>query len=390
MINRALSPLKNKSYFLFGARGSGKSTFLEQNYREENRLLYDLLDPQVRDELSLYPNRFKEEILSQQHKDKIILVDEIQKVPKLLDLVHQLIFKDKRQFVLTGSSARRLKQQGVNLLAGRAIVYSLFPFSYLELEEQFSLEKALTRGLLPESYFSDSEQEYQEYLRAYCLTYLEKEIQQEQWIRKLDPFRRFLQIAGQSNGKIINRSAIARDVGVDDMTVENYFEILVDTLLGFHLPSFHRSVRKQQRVAPKFYLIDCGIQRALSRTLQIPLKESTSVYGDAFEHFIILEVYKLISYKRLDWEMHYIKTRDNVEIDLVIERPGKPLLMIEIKSKELVHAQDIKALRSLGFDLDPEAEKYLLSQDPLTRDMEGVSCMHWKNGLAAIFEETEN
>ncbi|MFZ4405108.1 MAG: ATP-binding protein, partial [Pseudobdellovibrionaceae bacterium] len=224
-----------------------------------------------------------------------------------------------------------------------------------------------------------------EYLSAYVGTYLEKEIQQEQWVRKLEPFRKFLAIAAQMNGKIINRAKIAREVGVDDVTVANYFEILQDTLLGFYLPSFHISVRKAQRQSPKFYFIDCGIKRALDRTLTVELLPQTSAYGDAFEHFIILEFVKQISYGRLDWELSYLRTKDDQEIDLIIDRPGKKRIFIEIKSKNKVTAEDANVLERLGHDVDAKAEKILLSQDPLPQNFGSTKALFWQAGLKQIF-----
>ena len=149
------------------------------------------------------------------------------------------------------------------------------------------------------------------------------EIQEERWVKNISPFRKFLAIAAQMNGKIINKSRIATEIGIDDVTVANYFEILEDTLIGFTLPSYHRSIRKAQRQAPKFYLIDPGIKRALDRTLSVPLEPQTSAYGEAFEHWIIIEFKKLISYRRLDWELSFLQTKDNVEVHLIVDRPGQ-------------------------------------------------------------------
>ena len=387
MYQREIKPLKSKSFFLFGPRGSGKSTLL-QSWKSPEDLYVNLLDPEVAEDFRLSPNRFKALVLEShgRSQDFVVYVDEIQKVPKLLDVVHDLIQSKGIRFVLTGSSARRLKQSGVNLLAGRALVYNLFPFSSSELGSDFNLATALERGLLPDSYQSASEEEANEYLKAYTYTYLEKEIQQEQWVRKLEPFQRFLQIAAQQNGCILNRSAVSRDVGVDDMTIQNYFEILEDTLMGFYLPSFHLSVRKQQREAPKFYLVDTGIQRALSKTLDVPLKESTSAYGKAFEHFVILEIKKTIEYLRKQWSLSYVMTRDGVEIDLIIDRAGLPNIQVEIKSSKKISASNAKALLSLGKDLDSKAKRFILSQDPITQDFEDVKAYPWRAGIEKIFE----
>jgi predicted AAA+ superfamily ATPase len=390
MIGRLLNPLKSKSYFIFGPRGVGKSTWLQSRYKNESVLVIDLLDPALYEEFLLDPGRFSQLLNHADNKKKTVVIDEVQRLPKLLDYAQQFIQKEKRIFILTGSSARKLKQKGVNLLAGRAAVYRLYPLASFELKEEFEITRALECGGLPDAYLAKSAEEMSEYLSAYVYLYLEKEIQQEQWVRKIEPFRKFLIIAAQMNGKIINRAKIARDVGVDDMTVESYYEILSDTLLGFELPAYHQSVRKAQRQAPKFYFIDTGIKRAIEKTLKVSLVSSTSAFGDAFEHWVILELIKINEYLRLDWKFYYLKTKDDLEIDLVIERPGQPLLLIEIKSKSKVEASDAKALLLLGEDLDPKAEMVLLSQDNLEQKFEKVRAVHWRNYIEGLLSENRS
>lgn len=384
VFERHLKPLPNSSFFLFGPRGCGKSTFLDQRFHRSTSLFFDLLDPELVETFTLHPNRFLAEIQREENRDKTVIIDEIQKVPKLLDIIHQQMVRNGRTFVLTGSSARRLKQSGVNLLAGRALVYHLHPFSSAEIKDVFDLSRVLARGLLPASYLAPSDEASREYLKAYVFTYLEKEIQQEQWVRKLDPFRRFLEVAGQSSGMVINRSKIARDIGVDDMTVQSYFEILEDTLMGFFLPAFHRSVRKQQRAAPKFYLCDLGILRALSKTLSLPCTPGTYAFGTAFEHLIVQELRKTIEERRLDWSLSYLLTKDGVEIDVIIDRPGMPLVALEIKSTNRVTREDGKNLRTLGPDLGPGTERTVWSLDPLPQEWDGVRACHWQEGLARL------
>ena len=384
MIQRLADFPKKQSFFLFGARGCGKTTLLQQRYSKKDSFFVDLLDVRLFQELVLDPGRFVDLIDSKEHRNKRVIVDEIQKLPILLDTIHQQIQKRNRQFILTGSSSRRLKQKGTNLLAGRAWIYYLYPFTSLELEKKFDLKQALELGGLPTAALAKSPIEAKEYLKAYTGTYLEKEIQSEKWVRQLQPFRRFLSVAAQMNGKIINKSKIAKDVGVDDVTVANYFEILEDSLLGFMLPAFHKSVRKSQRQGAKFYFIDPGIRRALSTELGLPLIQQTSGYGEAFEHWVLLEIIKLISYKRLDWTYCYLRTKDNVEIDLIIQKP-KSLLLIEFKSKQKVQPKDAKALETLGKDIDPKADKWLLSNDPLERQFGQTRALHWQTALKELF-----
>ncbi len=388
MLNRLFHPLKTKSFFLFGPRGVGKSTWLQSHYQETKVIYIDLLDPEVFEEYLFEPNRLMQLASSPENKTKIIVIDEIQKLPKLLDLAQSMIQRDQRKFILTGSSARKLKQKGVNLLAGRASVYKLYPLTTAEVGDKFDLKKALEWGGLPDAYLAKTEVEMREYLNAYVLMYIEKEIQQEQWVRKILPFRKFLQIASQMNGKVINRAKIAKEVGVDSMTIAAYYEILEDTLLGFELPAYHKSIRKAQKQAPKFYFIDTGIKRSIEKTLTVPLLPQTSAYGEAFEHWVILELIKISEYKRLDWKFHYIRTKDDVEIDLVIERPGLNLLLIEIKSKTKVDSNDARSLESLGSDLHPKAEKILLSQDKLMQRFGGTRAIHWQKYLMEILSHS--
>ncbi len=384
MIQRSCRFSKTNSFFLFGARGTGKTTLLHSLFSKKDTLFIDLLNVSLFEELLFDPSRFEALINAGQNKNKRVVVDELQKLPRLLDVIHAEIQKKKRQFILTGSSSRRLKQRGTNLLAGRAWVYHLYPFSSFEMGRRFNLKSALERGSLPEAALAKNREDAREYLNAYAGTYLEKEIQQEQWVRKLQPFRKFLSIAAQMNGKIINKSKIARDTGVDDVTVANYFEILEDTLLGVTLPAFHFSVRKAQKQATKFYFIDPGITRALSKTLTVELIPQTSAFGEAFEHWFLLEVIKNASYKRKDWTYSYLQTKDGLEIDLIIQRP-KDLVLIEIKSKDRVGKEDAQALEALGGDIDPKAERWLVSRDPLERRFGASRALHWRKALKELF-----
>ncbi len=384
MVKRLIKPLNTRSFFIFGPRGVGKSTWLRENL-DQHSIYINLLDPESYEEYSMNPQRFKDFINLPENTEKIIIIDEIQKIPILLDIIHDEISKNKKIFVLSGSSARKLKQKGVNLLAGRASVYNLYPFSMLELEESFNLEKSLERGLLPESYFANSNEESTEYLKSYVFTYIEKEIQQEQWVRKLEPFRRFLQIAAQMNTKIINKSKIAQQVGVQSSTIEDYYEILEDTLLGFRIPGFETSIRRQVRLADKFYFIDTGIARAIEKMLSVPMIEHTSYYGVLFENFIVTEIKKMIEYNRLDFTMSYLMTKENQEIDLILQLPQNKLILIKIKSSKIINESDLGSITNLGSDLDKKmkkiSKKILISQDPINREILGVQCLFYKNAF---------
>jgi len=315
-----------------------------------------------------------------------VVVDEIQKVPQLLDEVHRLIEETDKIFILTGSSARKLKHGGANLLAGRAFVYHLFALSCFELKERFDLEKALHWGTLPKVFSLESDTEKEEFLRSYTNTYLKEEIWTEQVIRKLPPFRRFLEVAAQFNGKIINYANIAEDVGVDEKTIKEYFIILEDTMIGFFLEPFHNSFRKRLVQKPKFYFFDTGVVRSLSRRLSVPLLPKTAAYGDAFEHYILLEIIRLGSYFQPDYRFSFIRTISDVEIDLVVERPGKPLLCIEVKSSDTMSSRDINSFLQLTKDI-PDCEAVVLSQDRFMKKFAHVTCLPWKQAIAEIFPE---
>jgi predicted AAA+ superfamily ATPase len=268
-------------------------------------------------------------------------------------------------------------------LAGRAITYYLFPFTVHELGENFDLQSALSFGTLPSILEMDNELRA-DYLRSYVDTYLKEEIIAEQIIRKVQPFRQFLQVAAQTNGKIINYSNIARDIQSDVPSVQNYFEILEDTLLGFSLPAFDTSIRKRVRKNPKFYFFDCGVQSALSRLLNVPLLLQTSIYGDRFEQFLINQIRQRSIYKKLDWEFSYFATKDGLEIDLVVDRPSLPTLFIEIKSTSKVSDEHYRSLLKIKKDL-PDAEYFLFSNDKISRIKEDINILPWQKGLTELF-----
>ncbi|PHQ79709.1 MAG: ATPase [Coxiella sp. (in: Bacteria)] len=386
MQQRLLELTQTYSLFLFGARGVGKSTLIEATYHLESNIYINLLDPLEEDRFSRNPNELIDVVEAAAETCTHILIDEIQKVPRLLDVVHLLIETKKCQkyFVLTGSSARKLKVKGVNLLAGRAFVYHLYPFSYVEVKEQFNLNEALCYGMLPKRFEFHSDQDRRQFLQTYTLTYLKEEVWAEQLVKKLDPFRKFLEVAAQSNGKIINYSNIARDVGVEDKTVKNYFSILEDTLLAFILEPFHHSFRKRLKSSPKFYFFDVGVSRALARMLQIPPQKGTSYYGELFESFIVTECIKIEAYAQKDYKFSYLMTGSGLEIDLVIERPGQPLLLIEIKSNDNVREADLKNIQSIATELEG-CEAVCFSQDPRAKKLGNVMVYPWQEGIEAYF-----
>lgn len=380
MFHRLIKPIKSNSFFIFGGRGTGKSTFLKTYFGEEKPLWIDLLTPQEEDRYSQNPGLLAEQIHSPTCSFKWVVIDEVQKVPRLLDVVHQQIENSPVLFAMTGSSARKLKRGHANLLAGRAFLNFLFPLTFIEMGEAFDLKEALQWGTLPKITQFKTAEEKTAFLNSYALAYLKEEIWAEHVIRQLDPFRKFLEIAAQTNGQIINFSNIARDVGVDTKTVQSYFQILEDTLIGFLLDSFHLSIRKQQRQNPKFYFFDMGVKRALDRTIVQPLLPNTYAYGNAFEHFIILEIHRLNIYGDKNFRFSYLRTKDDAEIDLIVEKPDKSVVLIEIKSSERVDERDTKTLEHFLKDFQ-KAEGFILSRDSLSRKIGNIKAFHWQEGL---------
>jgi predicted AAA+ superfamily ATPase len=383
MFNRLINLPLNNSFFLFGARGTGKTHLLRERFRSTPTLFIDLLDPDQNQTFNLRPRALTESLAALKPEIEWVVIDEIQKAPRLLDIVHQQIESSRFKFALTGSSARKLRHGSANLLAGRAFVYHLYPLTAREIGEQFSLQSALAWGTLPRVASFESNEEKRDFLRAYTHTYLQEEITQEQIVRRLDPFRRFLVVAAQMSGQIVNFTKIAREVGASTVTVQTYFQILEDTLIGSLIEPFHESVRKRQRGNPKFYLFDTGVQRALNNTLQVDLAPQTYAYGVAFEHFVVNEINRVQSYANKDYRLSYLRTKDGVEIDLIIERPGVKRALVEIKSTERVTEEDIRSLTRLGKDV-PNSESFCLSRDPTPKKISAVSCFHWQQGLVEI------
>lgn len=374
MFQRSISLPNENSFFLFGARGTGKTTLLKVLFPDA--LTIDLLDNRTEEELMMAPHHLEAMIAGSSASH--IIIDEIQKIPKLLDEVHRLIEKseNKNRFILTGSSAKKLKSGGANLLAGRAFLRNLFPLTQRELGDAFVLEDALRWGSLPRIFSLESQDSKRDYLDSYAQLYLKEEVWAEQLIRNLPPFRRFLEVAAVNFGKILNASNIAADVGVDPKTVQSYYSILEETLLGFHLDAYHSSVRKRLRQAPKFYFFDNGVSRALARMQSVLPKEGTAYYGDLFEQFVINEIFRTNDYEKRDYRFSYLQSASGVEIDLVIERPGKPLALVEIKSTTQVRNDHLSGLENFA-DSFPDAELFILSRDHNPKRFGRIDALPW-------------
>lgn len=387
MVKRYIKALKSDSFFIFGARGVGKSTYItEQFLQKQSSYRINLLDYDSEEKYSKDPQTLEREIEAFSKKVEWVFIDEIQKVPKLLDIVHKLIESKKQKFILTGSSARKLKRDGSNLLAGRAFLNFLFPLTWSELNSNVTLDFLLSWGSLPKVVFSDSDEQRKAFLKTYVQVYLKEEVRSEQLVRDLDPFRDFLEVAAQMNGKIINYSRVAQEVGVSDKSIHSYFQILQDTYIGFYLTSFHRSIRKLQRSHPKFYFFDVGVKRQLDRSIDSQLIPSTIAYGEAFEHFLILEIYRLASYYQKNWTFSYFQTKEGLEIDLVISLNRRQEILIEIKSTTRIIVSDFKYLDKMSSEFNAK-KVYVFSNDKTNQKLGSVYFMHWQLGLKELFKE---
>lgn len=348
--------------------------------------MLDLLDFELANELISYPSQLLNRLAPFQNKKPWVIIDEVQKAPQLLDLVHKLIKQKQFKFALTGSSARKLKRGAANLLAGRAFVYNLFPLTVEELKDGFILDEALKYGTLPEIFSFEKETDKTRFLKAYAETYLKEEIITEQIVRNLPPFRRFLDVAAQMNTGVINYSNIARDIHSDPKTVSGYYDILEDTLLGFRLPAYHTSIRKQQKMAAKFYLFDTGVVRTLAGQVDYDLVPKSFEYGQLFESFIVNEVHRRLSYQDKQFKLSYLRVNEDLEIDLIIERGPHAPTLIEIKSANRVDERHAKGLITLGNDFKA-SKKYLVSNDPDDKMFSDVMACQWSKALDRIVLE---
>jgi predicted AAA+ superfamily ATPase len=324
------SILARKSLFLLGPRQTGKTTYLKNNY--PNARVYNLLEADTFRDLSSRPENIRKQL---KDDDSIIVIDEIQKLPSLLDEVHLMIENHKElRFILTGSSARKLKKQNLNLLGGRASKVSLFPLVYPEFPEH-DLLRRVNRGGLPSLYLSD---DFLSDAKDYIGTYLQEEIKFESSLRNIEAFSRFLTIAGLQSGELINYTSIGTDAQVPPRTVREYYQMLEDTLLGYQLaPYKHTSLRKPISTS-KFYLFDVGIANILKGNFHIEF--GSKAFGDAFEHLILTELKSFLSYRKREEPLTFWRTHSQYEVDFVIGDS----IAIEVKGKERVSNADAKSM----------------------------------------------
>jgi predicted AAA+ superfamily ATPase len=378
VIKREIILPKAENFFLFGPRQTGKSTLLQATFSENNTYFYDLLKTDEFARLAAHPELFREEVQSRPNKISHIVFDEIQRIPALLNEIHLLIeSKNPPCFIMSGSSARKLKRSHANLLAGRALTYHLHSLTAKEMGPKFSLTKALQFGSLPKIYLEDNRSVAQDRLRAYVETYLKEEIELEAQLRNLGSFIHFLGLAASENGNIINLSNLARETGTSYQTIKAYFKILEDTLLGFFLLPYQKSTRKRLSRHPKFFFFDTGVVRALTKKISVLLEPKTPDFGRAFEHFIVLEIMRQADYRKLDYTFSYYRTERGAEVDLIVETPAGKIFAIEIKASDTVDSSHLRGLKSFA-EICPQATLCCAATVSRPRQIGTIKILPWE------------
>ena len=344
----------DEGMFLFGARQVGKSTLLKKRFPQA--VYIDLLNSDLRKRFKQNPALFKE-MLIKYPAETLVIVDEIQKVPELLDEVHSLMVDYGLFFILSGSSARKIKRSGANQLGGRAIPETLFPLVSAEITD-YDLNKALQNGLIPRHY---AVQNAKNRLKAYITLYLKEEIIEEAAVRNVDDFERFMEVAAISDGEIINYENIATDCGISANTVKSYFQILYDSLIGYEIPAYRKVIKRKLTQAPKFYYFDVGVANYLMHRHQ--LEPGTPEYGHAFDHLVMQEIIAYLGYKGDLEQLSYWHAYTGEEVDAVI---GDATVAIEIKSTEEVQRKHLSGLKDFSEE-HPDAKLILVSRDKITR-----------------------
>ena len=353
----------DEAMFLFGARQTGKSTLLKERFK--GKIYYDLLDPELRKFFKRNPNALKE-ALSDKPAGTLVIIDEIQKVPELLDIVHSLMVDKGLWFILSGSSARKLKKTGANTLGGRAIPETLYPLVWPEVTD-FQLDRAVQNGMIPRHYVVPDATKR---LKGYVEVYLNEEIREEGEVRELEAFERFMEVAAISDGEMLNYTNIASDCGVSAKTVQSYFQILYDTLIGYEIPAYRKEVKRKTVQASKFYYFDVGLANYLMG--RHSLKRGTDDYGHAFEHLVMQEIVAYKGYKDKKEIISYWRTYDKKEVDAII---GDARVAIEIKSAEEVKTRHKKGLKAFHEE-HPDCRLILVSLEPVTRKVEDIELIY--------------
>ncbi len=361
-----------KSHFLFGPRGTGKSYLIKESFGQDV-LIINLLKSEEYLDLSLNPEKLRQRIDPKKHK--IVIIDEVQKIPILLNEVHYLIEEFKIHFLLTGSSVRSLKASNANMLGGRARLATMFPLTYAEIEN-FKLEKYLRFGGLPGVIDSA---EPREDLAAYLSQYIHEEVKLESNIRKIDFFHRFLETAALSSSEIINFANIASDIGVSEPTVKSYYQILEDTLIGFQLLPWSKGKKRKAISSSKFYLFDSGVLHTILRSPDV-LDRNSDIYGKTFEQFMAQELRAYISYSRKDVPLNFWRSVEKDEVDFVINNE----IALEVKASRKVKAEHFKGLKKISLE-GHFTKMILLTHDPIDKIIDGIYCLHWSSFLKQLW-----
>lgn len=349
MYSRLLKLTKDKSFFLFGPRGTGKTTWVKTAVPKA--IYLDLLESELFNDLLANPQRL--ENLIPKGFNEWIIIDEVQRIPDILNEIHRLIEKYKYKFILTGSSARKIKREGSNLLAGRALKYSMHQLTTIELDKDFKLEHSLLYGQLPSVYIESNPKAY---LESYVKTYLQEEIQQEGLSRNLGAFTRFLESASFSQASVLNITSVARDCAVERKVVENYFSILEDLLIAYRIPVFQKKAKRRMVSHPKFYFFDVGVYRIIRP--KGPLDMPEEIEGHALETLLFQELNAVNDYLKLEYRIYYWRTSNNVEVDFVLYGE-KGIKAFEIKRTGKITSKMLSGLKSFRKDY-PSAQCYFI------------------------------
>lgn len=372
---------RGQSTFLWGARKTGKSFYLKRHF--PNSVYFDLLETDLYFRYLKQPHLFREEILALDEKTLAhpIIVDEIQKIPILLDEVHWLIENTNAYFILCGSSARKLKREGINLLGGRAWRYEFFPLVYPEIPN-FDLLHALNFGLIPSHYHAKY---WNKTAKAYVNDYLKEEIKAEGLVRNLAAFAQFLDVAAFSNGETLNYTNIARDCGIDSKTIKEYYQILVDTLLGYYLMPYNNKTKREDLVAtPKFYFFDVGVINRLTKRTLLQLKGIEA--GNAFENFILTQLWAYRGLNDLEFDIHFWRTNSGLEVDFIL---GNAEVAIEVKISNQIKSSDIRGLIEFQSEYQPKLAIVVCTAErarkiPLANG-QSVQIMPWRQFLENLW-----
>ena len=370
-----LSNELNSSIFLFGARQTGKSTLLRQQFGSDS-IYIDLLDSELRGRYSRSPVLLYES-LKNKEAGTVVIIDEIPEVPQLLNEVHRLISEKGLIFILCGSSARKLKRKGHNTLGGRALPVYLYPLVSAEIPD-FNIDRAVQYGTLPPHYLAHTPSLH---LSAYIDVYLKEEIKEEALVRNLSSFQRFLEVAAMTSGEMVNYNNIAQDCGVSATTVSSYFDILEDTLIGYRIPAYTKVVKRRIVQAPRFYYFDVGITNHLLHRKE--LVRGTVDYGHAFEHLVMQELVAWLHYTHSEEKLSYWRTYTGIEVDAII---GDARLAIEIKSVEEVLPRHLKGLKAFGEEY-PSSRRMIVSLDRINRKEGDIECIYILDFFKQLWNE---